>query len=76
MLIGHADDCSMDASGRILLPAQLREYAFINRKAVLVGQGSNYEIWDEGQWLSQREGMLSIELDEANLPDELRSLSF
>lgn len=76
MLIGHADDCQMDGSGRILLPAQLREYAYIDRKAVLVGQGSNYEIWDEAHWLAQRESMLSVELDEANLPDELRSLSF
>ncbi len=76
MLIGHADDCAMDASGRILLPAQLREYAYVDRKAVLVGQGGNYEIWDEAHWLAQRENMLSMELDEANLPDELRSLSF
>ena len=76
MLIGHADDCHMDGSGRILLPAQLREYAYIDRKAVLVGQGSNYEIWDEAHWIAQRESMLSIELDEANLPDELGSLSF
>lgn len=76
MLIGHADDCQMDGSGRILLPAQLREYAYIDRKAVLVGQGGNYEIWDEAHWIAQRESMLSIELDEANLPDELSSLSF
>lgn len=76
MLIGHADDCSMDASGRILLPAQLREFAHIDRKAVLVGQGDKYEIWDEAHWVAQRDAMLTIELDEAALPDELRSLSF
>ena len=76
MLIGHADDCAMDSSGRILVPAQLREFASIDRKAVLVGQGDKYEIWDESLWIAQRDSMLSIELDEEALPDELKSLSF
>jgi MraZ protein len=76
MLIGHADDCSIDGSGRILLPQQLREFANIDRKAVLVGQGDKYEIWDEAHWLAQRESLLSIQLDESALPVELESLSF
>lgn len=76
MLIGHADDCSMDGSGRILLPQQLREYAGIDKKAVLVGQGDKYEIWDEAHWVAQRESMLSSELDESALSLELETLSF
>jgi MraZ protein len=76
LLIGHADDCVMDGSGRILLPQQLREFANIDRKAVLVGQGDKYEIWDEAHWVAQRESLLSVELDESALPIELESLSF
>ena len=76
MLIGHADDCAMDASGRILLPPQLREFASIDRKAVLVGQGDKYEIWSEAQWVAQRDSMMSVELDESALPAELETLSF
>ena len=76
MLIGHADDCVMDGSGRILLAASLREFAGIDKKAVLVGQGDKYEIWDEAHWIAQRESMLSTELDESALPAELESLSF
>ena len=38
MLIGNADDCEMDGSGRILLSQALRDYALIKKKAVLVGQ--------------------------------------
>jgi len=76
MLIGHADDCAMDANGRILLPPQLREFAGIDRKAVLVGQGDKYEIWSEAQWVAQRDSMLSVELDESALPAELETLSF
>ncbi|MEM7358581.1 MAG: division/cell wall cluster transcriptional repressor MraZ [Pseudomonadota bacterium] len=76
MLIGHADDCEMDASGRILIPAPLREFAMIQKKAVLVGQGDKYEIWDEAQWHAHRESILTDELDESALPAELESLSF
>lgn len=76
MLIGHADDCTMDGSGRILLPAALREFASIDRKAVLVGQGDKYEIWGEAQWVAQREAIFSVELDESALSNELESLSF
>lgn len=76
MLIGHADDCAMDGSGRVLLPANLREFAMIDRKAVLVGQGDKFEIWDESHWVAHRDSMLSVELDESALPAELETLSF
>lgn len=76
MLIGHADDCEMDSNGRILLPAPLREFAMIQKKVVLVGQGDKYELWDEVQWNIHRESILTNELDESALPPELESLSF
>ena len=76
MLIGHADDCDMDGNGRILLPAPLREFAMLTKKAVLVGQGDKFEIWDEALWGSHRETILSEQLDESELPSELESLSF
>ncbi len=76
MLIGHADDVSMDGSGRVLLPPALREFATIGKKAVLVGQGDKFEIWDEAQWVAERDSLYDVELDEANLPEELASLAF
>lgn len=39
-----------DGQGRISLPAYLREYAAIDRRAVLIGVGTRVEIWDEGLW--------------------------
>lgn len=76
MLIGHADDVLMDNSGRILLPQPLREFAGIDRKAVLVGQGDKYEIWDEALWVAQRESLIDTELDESDLSPELESIVF
>jgi len=77
LLIGHATECELDKSGRILLPHLLREYAGLTKIAVLVGQGQKFELWDDALWQARREEWLSEEslLDDAQLPDELKSLS-
>ena len=36
LLIGHAADLELDAAGRLLLPAMLRDYACLEKKLVLV----------------------------------------
>lgn len=76
MLIGHADDCDMDASGRLLLPPDLRKFAGINKKATLVGQGDKFEIWDEEQWIAHRESFMADAFDKTALPPELQTLAF
>ena len=43
LLIGHATDLELDANGRILLPALLREYAQLDKKVILLGQGKKIE---------------------------------
>lgn len=77
LLIGHATDIEMDAQGRLLLPPLLREYANLSKKAVLVGQGKKFEIWDETHWAKCRDLWLEEEsnTDEATLPDEVKSIS-
>ncbi len=50
LLIGHATDLELDANGRIILPAMLRDYAELQKKLVLVGQGNKIEIWSDDQW--------------------------
>ena len=37
--------------GRILLPAVLRDFAGIEKDAVLVGVGSRIEIWAKDRWM-------------------------
>ena len=48
--IGHAFELEMDGNGRILLPALLREYAEIDKKAIMLGQGKKLELWSEAIW--------------------------
>ena len=77
LLIGHATDVDMDTQGRILLPPLLREYAGLTKRAVLVGQGKKFELWDEGHWDKMREQWLQEEsnVNEAELPEEVKSIS-
>lgn len=76
LLVGHADDIEMDASGRILLSAALREFGRIEKKVVLIGQGKKFEVWDENTWNDCRSGWLEATGDvAATMPAELDSLS-
>lgn len=75
LLIGHATEVEIDTHGRILLPPLLREYAGLNKRIMLVGQGKKFEIWDEEHWQERRGQWLSEELEDSFLPDEVKSLS-
>ncbi|HEX7034773.1 MAG TPA: division/cell wall cluster transcriptional repressor MraZ [Pseudomonadales bacterium] len=61
LLIGHATDLEPDSSGRVLLPQKLRDYAELDKKLVLVGQGNKVEIWSEPRWEAQMAQWLSDE---------------
>lgn len=76
LLVGYATDTEMDAAGRILLAPTLREYAGLDRKLVLVGQGKKFELWDEERWNAQRDQMLAEGVFRAGeaLAPELQSL--
>ena len=75
LLLGHATDVEMDASGRLLLSAPLREYAQLEKKIVLLGQGKKFEIWSESLWQQTRDEYLQIAEEEKPLPLDLQSLS-
>lgn len=76
LLIGHASEITIDASGRILLPQVLREYAGLDKQIMLVGQGKKFEIWSATNWDARRKDWLTIDtIGMENLPVELQTLS-
>ncbi len=62
ILIGHATDMELDANGRVLLPQMLRDYAQLERKLVVVGQGNKIEIWSDGNWRDRMEKWLGEDM--------------
>jgi MraZ protein len=74
LMVGRAADLEMDAQGRILIPATLREYAYLTREAVLVGQANRFELWDEARWKERCEQWLQVDESAEPLSPELRAL--
>jgi MraZ protein len=75
LMVGHATDVELDGHGRLLLPPKLREFAHLDRNAILIGQGNRFELWDEPRWDERREDWLKAEDPSVSLPAELSSLA-
>ncbi len=76
LIIGYATELEMDAQGRILLPAMLRDFASLGKKAVLIGQGKKLEIWDETTWTENQDVWLAeVQSNDGELSDALKDLS-
>ena len=65
----------MDTTGRILVSRELRDFAGLNKAAMLIGQGNKFELWDEESWIEKRDAWLADETD-GELPADLESISF
>ena len=75
LMVGHATDLELDGHGRVLLPAELRNFARLTRDAVLLGQGNRFELWNEAEWIKRRDEWLEDEEPPTELPPDLGSLS-
>lgn len=73
---GYANDCVCDGQGRVLLPQELRDFAGLDKRAVVLGQGNKFEIWEEGLWAAQRDEWLQgVGAEDAPASPILGSLS-
>ena len=75
IMVGYATEVDMDGSGRILVSRELRDFASIEKQAVLIGQGNKFELWDEETWNEKRDAWLGEE-DDGDLPADLEAISF
>ena len=77
LLLGHAREVEMDASGRIPLSPELRSFAQLEKKLMLVGLGHRFELWAADRWDRDRDDWIDEEAEatETDMPDELKTLS-
>lgn len=76
-IVGHAAEVQLDASGRILLSGELREYARIDRKAKSLGMGHRLEVWDPEVYRlydADVEARARGEKPQLQIPDVLKGL--
>ncbi len=65
VILGNALEVIPDGSGRILLSANLKEYANLKESVVFVGQGDYFEIWAADQWQAEQ-----TKLNDATVNDQ------
>ena len=54
MVFAEAANLALDSQGRIVVPPELREYADIDREAVIIGVHTSFEIWSPSGWESMQ----------------------
>jgi len=50
LLVGYAEELAQDKVGRILISQSLMQFAEIQEQAIIIGQGTHFEIWDKSKW--------------------------
>ena len=48
--LSGATDCEIDKQGRFLIAGNLREYAGLEKEAMITGVGTRIEIWNKDNW--------------------------
>ena len=61
----NAEEVVTDAQGRMLIPANLRQYAGLKKEAVVIGSLTRVEIWDRHNWESACENLTGSAVEEA-----------
>ena len=78
LMVGNATEVEMDSANRILIKPLLRQYAGIEKKVVLMGQGSKFELWDEARYLESLDdwGTRDQAEDEAQMTEDIARLTW
>jgi MraZ protein len=45
-----ATECELDKQGRISIPANLRNYANLDKEVVIIGLANRVELWAKDRW--------------------------
>ena len=71
-LFAYAARCELDAQGRALIPASLREYAGLEKNVIVIGCNNHAELWEPEEW----EKICGKEKSAENIAAVMQELSF
>ncbi|MCB6366241.1 division/cell wall cluster transcriptional repressor MraZ [Intestinibacillus massiliensis] len=66
-----ATDSELDSQGRTLVPANLREYAGLQKEVTIIGVSGRAEIWDAARWAAYND-----EITNESIEDAMEELGF
>jgi MraZ protein len=69
VFLGHASEVEPDASLRVLVPPELRQFAGLVRDVTLLGMGSHFELWDTARYAAQE-----LEVMRSPMPEALMAM--
>ncbi|MGH2772686.1 MAG: division/cell wall cluster transcriptional repressor MraZ [Actinomycetota bacterium] len=72
LFFSTASQEQIDRSGRITVPASLREYAGLSKDVILIGVSTRAEVWDAAAWEQYKRG---IESDYEQIAERLDTSS-
>lgn len=70
-LFAGAARCELDSQGRFVVPAKLRQWAFLEKDVTILGVAERAEIWASERWQEQEEA-----LDAESLAEGMEELGF
>ena len=50
MMLGHAEECHLDAQGRLRILPPAKKQAGLEKHVAIAGVANKFEIWDEATW--------------------------
>jgi MraZ protein len=70
LFIGNAMEVEIDASSRMLIAPELREFADLSRDVILLGMGSYLELWDKRRYAEQEAQVMA-----SAMPDSIKNFT-
>lgn len=59
LMLGSAQDVTIDSAGRILISPELRQAVGLQKNSMLLGLGSHFELWDAEQLATRQQADLA-----------------
>ena len=68
LFLGNAVEVEIDASSRVLVAPELRDFADLSRDVMLLGMGNFLELWDKRRYAEQEAAVVA-----SPMPDSIKS---